>query len=297
MTVNDAIKISSTYSILKDITYVRATGIDVTLDAYVPKNNFDRLTGKIKDNVEPLTTVVFFHGGGWIDESKEQSALQLLPYLSKGWCAVNVSYRLGTVARAPAAVEDARSAVWWVKRNCKQYGFDPERIVLTGQSAGGHLALMAGILPSDAGFDTQSPHQNTPENIDSYLNASLPELKVAAIINWAGIIDVSDLIKEPNMRSYALQWLGGDVGAEQLSQRLSPINYIRNGLPPILTLHGDCDAVVPYDHAIQLHTELEHCDVPNQLHTIKGKAHFDFDFEDIVDAHNEIDCFLANYVE
>lgn len=290
--MNDAIKLSCTYSIFRDVTYVRAGGMDLHLDIYAPAKNFDRISGEIKSSAKKRPTVVFIHGGGWVYSTREESSFQVLPYLNRGWCAVNVEYRLGSDARAPAAVEDVRSAVWWVKRNCAKYGFDPDCIVLTGLSAGAHLALMAGILPSSAGFDTRSPHIINPDDPSLCCNASLPELEVAAIINWAGVTDVCDLIKEPNIRSFALQWMGGQEGANLLAQRVSPLNYVRKGLPPILTLHGDKDVVVPYDHAKRLHAELDRFGVKNHLHTIEGKEHFDFSLDDIGEAYDVIDSFL-----
>ena len=294
--MNESIKISSEYWMFSNITYLKASGKDLHLDVYTLRKNIDRVAGSIKDSVNKSPTVVFFHGGGWVAGTKEESTLHLLPYLNKGWCAVNVEYRLGPDARAPSAVEDARSAIWWVKRNCEKYGFDSDRIVLTGQSAGGHLALMAGILPSTAGFDTQSPHLIDPSNASLCANASLPDLEVAAIINWAGVTDVCDLIKEPNMRSYALQWLGAMESQHLFAQRLSPINYIRKGLPPILTLHGDRDVVVPFDHAVQLHNKLNLHGVKNQLHAIKGREHLDFSFDDMKSAYKVVEKFLAKYM-
>ena len=74
-----------------------------------------------------------------------------------GWAVVNVEYRLGQVARAPAAVEDCLCALRWVIASAEEYGFDTERIVVTGNSAGGHLALTTGILPASAGLDRQCP--------------------------------------------------------------------------------------------------------------------------------------------
>src|SRR5438477_8117682 len=102
------------------------------------------------------------------------------PYLEMGWAVVNVEYRLARASLAPAAVEDCRCALRWVIKNAKDYNFDINRIVVTGHSAGGHLALTTGMLPASAGLDREC---HGPE-----------ELKVAAIINWYGITDVNDLL-------------------------------------------------------------------------------------------------------
>ena len=294
----EILKVLSNYIVLSDVKYLRADGIDLYLDIYLPADNVEFEPSDLEglNAIDGLPTVVFFHGGGWVEGQKSDCVLHLLPYLSKGWSVVNVEYRLGGESLAPAAVVDARSAVWWVKRNGNKYGFNPDQIVLTGLSAGGHLALLAGMLPASEGFDGQSPELVAPNNMISRSNAALPELEVAAIINWAGITDVGDLIKEPNLRSYALQWLGCSELRESTAKRVSPLGYIRKGLPPVLSLHGDNDVVVPYSHAVRLHESLDSMDVPNQLHTIKGKEHFDFSIDDWKEAYDKIDIFLERYV-
>jgi len=291
-------EIVSNYIVLPDIQYLLADGMDLHLDIYLPRDNvhLDPTDLTKLNPIKGLPTVVFFHGGGWVEGSKGGSALQFLPYLSKGFSVVNVQYRLGGHSRAPAAVEDVRSAVWWVKRNAEKYGFDPEKLILTGQSAGGHLALLAGMLPASEGFDSQCPALTAPSDVMNCTNAYLPELQVAAIINWAGVTDVHDLITVPNQRSYALNWLGSSEQRELIAKRVSPLRYVRKGLAPILTLHGDEDVVVPYDHAVRLHESLDRVEVPNQLHTIKGKEHFDFSSDDLKEAYNQIDDFLTRYV-
>src|SRR5690606_6870142 len=123
------------------------------------------------------------HGGGWTGGSKEDAQLTLLPYLQMGFNAVNVEYRFASDALAPAAVADVRCALRWVFNNADRYGFDTSKIVVTGDSAGGHLALMAGMLPKEANLDfecSQGPHGR--------------DLKVAAIVNHYGITDVNDLL-------------------------------------------------------------------------------------------------------
>ena len=109
------------------------------------------------DSPGPHPTVIFIHGGGWTGGTKEGVALNLLPYLEMGWNAVNVEYRLARVSLAPAAVEDCLCALRWVIHNAKEYGFDTGKLVVTGNSAGGHLALTTAMIPASAGLDRPCP--------------------------------------------------------------------------------------------------------------------------------------------
>ena len=79
------------------------------------------------------------------------------------------------------------------------------------------------------------------------------ELKVAAIVNWYGITDVGDLLDGPNMKTYAVTWLSSLTNRYEIAKRVSPLEYVRVGLPPILTIHGDADPTVPYSHGTRLH--------------------------------------------
>ena len=176
-----------------------------------------------------------------------------------GLNVVNVEYRLAPVALAPAAVEDSRCALRWVIRNAKEYGVDVARIVVAGDSAGGHLALTTGMLPASAGLDRQCPG---PDN-----------LKVAAIVNWYGISDVNELLDGPNMKEYAVRWLGSAPDREQIAKRISPLTYIRPTVPPVLTIHGDADPTVPYSQSVRLHKALTEVGVANELVTIPGGKH------------------------
>jgi len=146
-----------------------------------------------------------------------------------------------------------------VIQNAKQYGIDVNRLVVAGGSAGGHLALTTGMLPASAGLDRQCPG---PDN-----------LKVAAIVNWFGIADVNELLDGPNMKPYAVAWLGNLRDRDQIAKRVSPINYVRPGLPPILTIHGDLDPTVPYSQSVRLHKALADAAVPNELMTMAGGKH------------------------
>src|ERR1022692_1346097 len=106
---------------------------DTRLDVLYPK----------APSKEKRPGVIMFHGGGWIRSTKETMMRSFcLPYLERGFVVANVEYRVAGVAPAPAAVNDALTAAKWFFDRSAQYHVDPARIVVTGASAGGHLALM-----------------------------------------------------------------------------------------------------------------------------------------------------------
>jgi dipeptidyl aminopeptidase/acylaminoacyl peptidase len=96
---------------------------------------------------------------------------------------------------------------------------------------------------------------------------------VAAVVNWFGVTDVRDVISGPNRNENAASWFNGVEDPMALAQRLSPLSYVRNALPPILTIQGDADAIVPYAQGVALHRALAETDVRNQLLTIPGGGH------------------------
>jgi acetyl esterase/lipase len=269
MTARDwAAVVQPQYSVDANITYQVAGGLPSKLDVYVPR-------GRPK----PHPTVIYIHGGGWVKGSKEQYTMELLPFLQRGMAAVNVAYRLAGSASAPAAVADCRCALRWVGDHAEQYGLDLSRVVVAGHSAGGHLSLMTGMLDPAAGLDNECP-------------GKLPIPRVAAIVDFYGVTDVADLLKEPNRRPFAVQWIGTTSRPEELAKRLSPLTYVRKGLPPVFAVHGDADETVPYDHSVRLTRALTKVGVPNQLFTVKGGGHGGFEPKDWIEAQRAIDAFL-----
>jgi acetyl esterase/lipase len=182
---------------------------------------------------------VYFHGGFWAAGNKEGAVTKILPWMEMGWNVVNVEYRLARVAPAPAAVEDCLCALRYLAAQAKTYMIDVNKIVVTGESAGGHLSLTSAMIPESAGLDRQCAGA-----------AAVP--KPAAAINWFGITDVNDVIDGPNRANAAMTWFGSLPDRAEIARRVSPLTYVRAGLPPILSIHGDADRVVPYQHAVRL---------------------------------------------
>jgi acetyl esterase/lipase len=263
------------YQVIANVTYMTATGYESKLDVY-----------KRRDVTTPQPTLVFYHGGGWVGGTKEASFMSVVPWLEMGWNVVNVEYRMARVALAPAAVEDSTCALRFVIDKAKDYGIDTTRIVLSGESAGGHLALAVGMIPESAGFTRLCAG-------GAFRGSDTGVPKVAAIINWYGITDVTEMLGGPNARNYAVQWLGAMANRDEVARSVSPLTYVRAGLPPILSIQGDADPIVPYSQNVRLRDALTQAGATNELFTVPGGGHGNFKPEERTQIYLKIREFLA----
>jgi acetyl esterase/lipase len=228
---------------------------------------------------EPRPTLLFIHGGGWVQGDKTGADPWLLPFVQRGWHVVNMTYRLGP-GTAPAAVEDVLCALKWMVDNSDEYGFDRDRIVVSGASAGGHLALVAGILGSREGHDCYAG--------DGF--------RVGAVVNWYGITNIetvdsylADAMPDFN---YARAWAGDGARIPDLSARYSPVLIVDEGAPPVLTVHGEDDSVVPHEQAVSLHERLDELRVVHELRSMPGGTHVGFTEGQFQEAFGAIFEFL-----
>ena len=225
-------------------------------------------------------TLIFIHGGGWVGGEKETRITSIIPYLERGWNVVNVEYRLGANT-APKAVDDAMCAIAWVADHAEEYNIDLNNIVISGGSAGGHLALITGFLNSIP---------------DSHACSVSERLKVGAIINWYGITDIEKVERflrttKPDW-NYAGAWLRDSLQIDSVSRYYSPVNRISEDTPPVLTLHGELDSVVPYDQAVQLHQLLEEAGLTHRLLSDPKGNHGGFSDQKYEEFYSEIFSFL-----
>lgn len=229
-------------SIQRDIHYDRYPG--TVLDILQPKSSGN----------DPVPGVVVFHGGGWVHSGKETAYRSLcLPYLQRGFVVANVEYRVASQATAPTAVTDALNATHWFFKHAREYHVDPKRIVVTGGSAGGHLALMVGMTPKSAHLGPLSP--------------------VAAVIDGYGITDAVELLNGPNRQFWAGDWIPAGPARVELAMRVSPMTYVRHDLPPIFIAQGADDHTVPVEQSVRLHDALQMDGVPSELVIVPDAKH------------------------
>jgi acetyl esterase/lipase len=294
-TATFAAQLASQYQVASNVTYRTASNQQLKMDVYYRRGV-----------TTPQPTLVYIHGGFWVAGAKETAILGLVPWMEMGWNVVNVEYRLGVATDvstlAPAAVVDCFCALRFVAGSAAAYNVDVNRIVVTGESAGGHLALAMGMIPENAvspstdcaGAAAVAGARGAAPAAAPAGPVVLPPMpKIAAVINWFGITDVPDVIDGKNSQPAAVRWFGDLSNKLEIAKKVSPLTYVRAGLPPILTVHGDADPTVPYPEAVKLHQELAKVNVPNQLVTVPGGRHGNFTADERVKIYTTIREFLA----
>jgi acetyl esterase/lipase len=227
---------------------------------------------------EPTPVIFNIHGGGWNKGTKEaQGGFDM--YFKMGFAVVNVEYRLSQQATAPAAVEDVRAAMLYVVKNAKEFNIDVNKIVIMGGSAGGHLALMCGLLQHDNKFDGEYK--------------KVKKFTIAAIINKYGITDVWDWAYGAIKKSKsATMWLGNKANDESFAKSVSPIYYVNKNSPPTFIVHGNADPVVPYQQSVDLKKKFDEVGAISEFKTIEGGLHGKFSKEQNTEVNEAIKEFL-----
>jgi acetyl esterase/lipase len=230
---------------------------------------------------KPTPIAFQIHGGGWNHGTKE-GINGFGSFFKAGFAVANIEYRLTTFAPAPAAIEDVRAAILYVVLHAKEWNIDPNKIVIVGGSAGGHLALMAGLLQKNHLFDTKYKDVNN--------------FTITAIIDKYGPTDLTVPGVEKNRSAAAF------IGADHLSdtkfkESISPIYWVTKNSPPIFIVHGDADPTVPYAQSVALKKKLDEIGVVNEFITIPGGGHGTFTKEQKTELGKSIIAFIEKYTK
>jgi acetyl esterase len=250
--------------------YKTTDDLDLRLWIFNPDNH----TG---DSQTPA--IIFFFGGGWNSGSPEHFVRQSQHLADRGMVAIVADYRVKSRNGVPVVkcVQDAKSAMRWVRKNAEDLGIDPNRIAAGGGSAGGHLAASTAMLPL---------HDASGDDLSVSCQPNALVLFNPVLVLWH--VEGKDFGREEKLRHMPKR-LGADP------ESMSPYHNLRTGLPPAIIFHGTADEIVPYA-SIELfvHRSKElgnRC----ELVTYEGADHGFFNVGDYFnDTVQRMDAFLVS---
>lgn len=236
----------------------------ILLDLYRPD-------GKV---ARPL--VIYLHGGSWTEGSKRATGHfsnfpgVLAGLAQRGFVVASLDYRLSGEARYPAALNDVKAAIRFLRANAKRYGIDPKRVAVWGASAGAHLAALAAYTGDDLDFET--PGMANAEQSD----------RVQAFVGWYGPYELGSMFRQSVSSPGSAAQNAGPLGffgctaqgcPPGVIEQASPVTHVDAGDPPTLLIHGTDDATVPAEQSRKLHERLQAAGVGSKLILIDGVRH------------------------
>ncbi|MEZ6053295.1 MAG: alpha/beta hydrolase [Planctomycetaceae bacterium] len=244
----------------ENVTYGVADGTELKLDLARPAGD------------GPFPAIVFIHGGGWYLGDRHGYRDEIEAAARRGYVGITITYRLmqfdesqkeTTTATTifPAQVHDAKAAVRWVRAHADEYRIDPDRIGVTGQSAGGHLSLMVGLTDADANLegDCGNPEYSS---------------RVQAVVNVFGPTDMARSFETSSVSWIFRLVMGGKPDeVPDTYKAASPLTYVSEDDPPVLTLHGDQDRLVPIAQATTLDNAMKVAHADHTLIVFEGQGH------------------------
>ncbi len=201
--------------------------------------------------------VLLIHGGGWAQGDRNQLRGYGILLGRRGYVCVACEYRLSGEAKWPAQIHDVKTALRWMRAHAGELGMDPDKIAVSGNSAGGHLSLMVGATPNVPEFEGDGGNAGVDTGV-----AAVMAIYAPALLGAPGVA-LSDVVA-------AL--LGRDA-SDDVVRAASPLTYARRDFPPTLLIHGGKDELVPDDASLQMYTALRNAGAMAELHVYAGAPH------------------------
>ena len=224
-------------------SYKTVDGFNLDLHIFLPDTAYQKTKRPV---------IVYFSGGSWTKGTPEWDFYNCANYAKKGWVGVSVEYRVSDRYETTPfeAVKDARSAIRWLRMNADTYNIDTNRIVASGNSAGGHLVLTTALA--------------------NEMNESSDNLSISASPNLLLVnAGVYNLYAEGST-----DWISRDLKDKTLVKKISPQHLLRKELPPMLIIHGTNDRSVDYATAKIFAEEMKQVGNPFEFETLEGAPHY-----------------------
>jgi acetyl esterase/lipase len=235
-----------------DLVYASPGGRALHLDLYLPKNGSG-----------PFPAVVYIHGGGWVNGKKTAFQRQAAYMATKGYAGACIEYRLSGEAIYPAALNDSKAAVRWLRANAAKYHIDPEKIGAAGGSAGGHLVALLGTTGDVPAFEGDAGNPGVSS-------------RVRAVAAFNPAVDLVSFGKmEPgNSDNSVYKFLGCTYAANpKLWAQATPVTHAGKNSAPFLFLHGTADTTVPYKQSVEMMEKLKAAGVHAEIFPAEGAKH------------------------
>lgn len=261
------------------------------LDAHVPASD------------EPVPAVIWIHGGGWLEGDRRYPPptipVDLLhgSILRAGIALVAIDYRHSLEAPFPAQLHDVKAAIRYVRRFADTFGIDPERIGVWGESAGGHLAALAGLT---------RPEGPAGEALEGSVGVREGNTAVSAVVDWYGVSELTSLLSHPlppappgtEFPNPFTALLGGTPEQQlELARAASPLTYVEGSTPPpFLLVHGTADGLVPYSQSEVLAEALKDAGGDVTLEPVEGADHIFLGAPDVTPIVTGSVAFLARHL-
>ena len=252
-----------------NLVYATVNGRELKLDLYqstMPRSAEEEEAADTESSPRPL--LIWVHGGAWRAGSKE--SVPVLPMLKMGFDIASVEYRLSPVARFPAQIHDIKAAIRYLRRHADQYGYDADRFVVAGASAGGHLAALVGVS-NDVPALEGSVGDPKPQSVSS---------DVQAAVSFYGASNLMTILSQSTPHGLSVRvpaldlLLGGDPAEHaELARLASPVTHVDPDDPPLWLVHGDADPQMPIEQSEELESEYRRQQAWVDFETISGAKH------------------------
>jgi acetyl esterase/lipase len=253
-------------TIENDVVFGKGGRRDLKVDVYTPP-------GELKN----APAVLLVHGGAWRQGDRTQLRGYGVLVGRLGYVCVSTEYRLTGEARWPAQIHDVKAALRWMRANSERLGIDPTKIAFSGNSAGGHLALILAGTQNDPEFEGEGGNAG----VGTEIAAAVAFYPPVAVVR-RNQLDVG--LMEPN-------------ATDDEYSRASPLTYVRKDFPPTLFLHGNQDQLVPVEGSFRMYRALIEAGAPAELHVFNGAPHgFDAAPDYGRECASLIDLFLRRHV-
>jgi acetyl esterase/lipase len=245
------------FSVISNVQYCSGAGKPLLMDVFIPRLSIGK----------PAPAILWIHGGGW--DRGDKNSHSAAEFLAKaGFVTATLSYRLSGDSPFPAAIEDCKCAIRFLRANASRYGIDADRIGVAGSSAGGHLAELVATADPSAGLEGDGGWQSVSS-------------KVQAAAAYYGVSDLTMQFPADTVQVIEKFLRGSRKKKPELFRRASPVFYVSKDDPPLLLVHGEQDAGVPFEQSLRMAKAYLQLGLPGELIAVKNCGH---DFQQIGNA-------------